>query len=1047
MVMKPFPFYNGLHLLSLIIIITKIVLVQSSSQETFDYKNNDLLNFNVNKNNNETCPPCFNCMLPIFECKQYSNCNSYTGQCDCIDGFGGDDCALPLCGSLQPPIDNDKGNSANNLNRPLRNETLGKCTCDDGWGGINCNVCEQDNVCDIFMPDKSIKGTCNKNGIIVKKINQYCDVTNEKILSILKGSIPQVTFACNKLDKNCNFQFWVDQIESFYCGLDNCTFNYDLEKNTTHYECEDIKCKCIPGTFLCGKNGSIDISEFLSETIRGPGDFACELGENNCKFSEPAMNDLILTVFGDPYITLKCDSGECMHYSEIPGYVLPPDRSRFGWRSNIVLGITFLVLVTLVGISVLNISKNSPLFQNSSIRLPISGDDTGNGVSQESFLKTDSSATLSFENVSYYINNEENEFEPRKIIHKVSGLVKPGEILAIMGGSGAGKTTLLDILAKKRKTGRVSGTLKINGIDIPRNKYTKLIGFVDQDDYLLPTLTVYETVLNSALLRLPRSMSFAAKRARVFQVLDELRILDIKDRIIGNDYERGISGGEKRRVSIACELVTSPLILFLDEPTSGLDSNNANNVVECLLRLSKDYKRTLIFSIHQPRSNIFHLFDKLVLLSNGDMIYSGDAIKVNDFLRNSGYECPEGYNIADYLIDITFDLAPNLKTNNAKSRIHDAENILLQGNDSAQKNMTRSVTQGEWEHFATHRDEMRNLLQESSAPENETVNSMNSKLLCKKFRDGQFFDQLVSEIDQSDTEASTNSTSLAVPSVKKAASFGQQLSILCSRSFKNVYRDPKLLLENYGLTVLLALFLGALYYNITNDISGFQNRMGLFFFILTYFGFITFTGLSSFSFERIIFIKERSNNYYSPLAYYLSKIISDLIPLRVIPPVLLALVIYPMAGLNLRESGFLKFIIILILFNFGISLEILTIGITFKDLNNSIILSVLVLLGSLLFSGLFINTQDITNVAFKYLKNISIFYYAYEALLINEVKTLILREKKYGLNIEVPGATILSTFGFKVQNLFFDIKILALFNVVFLILGYLSLKHLVVEQK
>ena len=134
-------------------------------------------------------------------------------------------------------------------------------------------------------------------------------------------------------------------------------------------------------------------------------------------------------------------------------------------------------------------------------------------------------------------------------------------------------------------------------------------------------------------------------------------------------------------------------------------------------------------------------------------------------------------------------------------------------------------------------------------------------------------------------------------------------------------------------------------------------------------------------------------------------------------------------------------------FNVGIALEILSLGIMFESLNNSIIASVLVLLASILFSGLFINTQELTNIVFKDLKNVSIFYYAYESLLINEVKTLMLKERKFGLNIEVPGATILSTFGFQVQNLIFDLKVLGLFNIIFLIIGYLALRWIVIEQR
>lgn len=978
-----------------------------------------------------TCPPCFNCMLPIFKCKQFSECNSYTGRCECLDGFGGDDCSLPLCGAL--PDGND--------NRPTRDNDTEKCECKSGWGGINCNICQEDSVCDAFMPE-GLQGTCYKNGMIINKFHQGCDVTNKKILQILNGKKPQVTFSCNRTAEVCDFQFWIDEVESFYCGLSDCNFEYDLQKNASHYTCDKVQCECVPDRMLCGQKGSIDISDFLTETIKGPGDFSCDLQSRKCKFSEPSMNDLILTVFGDPYITLKCEAGECIHYSQIPGYETP-SKGKLTNIQILLLTITSAAVVGLSGVAIFFVSK-SPFFSGGGI---VALDDED--FDDFDFLKSTWKTVLTFENINYKISGSGRS--TRQVLTNISGSVKSGEIMAIMGGSGAGKTTLLDILAMKGKAGRVSGSIRVNGVEITKQNYSRIIGFVDQEDFLLPTLTVYETVLNSALLRLPRNISFAAKQKRVFQVLDELRILNIKDHVIGNDFERGISGGEKRRVSIACELVTSPSILFLDEPTSGLDSNNANNVIECLVRLANHYNRTLVLSIHQPRSNIFKSFDKLVLLSDGEMVYSGEALKVSEFLRNSGYACPSDYNIADYLIDITFE--PKKYQTRVSGSTNDLEANLLPSIDDhdshnvhvvdPNRDSVATVTQNEWEHYAVHRDEFRTLLNAEESQE-RGYGSASSKVLHSLFRDSPYFSELLQDIEY--VKSSEHQGSFITKS-SSAASFIQQLFILSSRTFKNIYRNPKLLLGNYILTVMLGLFLGMLYYDVQNDISGFQNRLGLFFFILTYFGFLTFTGLSSFSLERLIFVKERSNNYYSPMAYYISKILSDVIPLRVVPPILLALVVYPTVGLNMEENAFFKFVAILILFNLGISLEILTVGIIFEDLNNSIVISVLILLASLLFSGLFINTRDITNVAFKYLKNLSIFYYAYESLIINEVKSLILKEKKYGLNIEIPGATILSTFGFIVQNFVFDIKMLMVFIFVFLSLGYLALKVIVVEQK
>lgn len=191
-------------------------------------------------------------------------------------------------------------------------------------------------------------------------------------------------------------------------------------------------------------------------------------------------------------------------------------------------------------------------------------------------------ASLQFSSLTYNLGN-------RTILDSISGSVKPGQVMAIMGGSGAGKSTLLDILARKAKRGQVSGTTLVNGREVKDEAFKGVTGFVDQEDTLMSTLTVYETVLYSALLRLPRDMSYAAKKFRTLETLNELGIIRIKDSRIGDSGEsfrspsallwadgdtghRSISGGEKRRVSIACELVTSPSILFLDEPTSGKHS-------------------------------------------------------------------------------------------------------------------------------------------------------------------------------------------------------------------------------------------------------------------------------------------------------------------------------------------------------------------------------------------------------------------------------------------------------------------------------------------
>lgn len=197
-------------------------------------------------------------------------------------------------------------------------------------------------------------------------------------------------------------------------------------------------------------------------------------------------------------------------------------------------------------------------FSSGRIRLPL--DDSAD---PSTTLFTDHTpATLSFVDLSYTLNG-------RTILDSITGSVSPGEIMAVIGASGAGKSTFLDLLAKKSKQGTVGGSILVNGKLVKDREYRRVVGFVDQEDTLMSTLTVYETVLYSALLRLPRAMSFEEKKVRVLETMQELGIYGIRDSRIGESGERSISGGEKRRVSIACELVTSPSILFLDEPTSG----------------------------------------------------------------------------------------------------------------------------------------------------------------------------------------------------------------------------------------------------------------------------------------------------------------------------------------------------------------------------------------------------------------------------------------------------------------------------------------------
>jgi ABC-type multidrug transport system ATPase subunit len=832
---------------------------------------------------------------------------------------------------------------------------------------------------------------------------------------------------------------WVDQRESFYCGLDTCTDEWTAEsdRNITKYKCENIQCACIPDRMLCGEAGSIDIGDFLKESIKGPAEFKSISGgkESGSIFSEPAMNDLISSIFGDESIFLQCNTGECLYQTEVPGYERPVKKINTPLIAGVIASVAlFIVAVVLV---VWYLTHRAERRRYGAIHLSDDEEDEN-----AKLLADHKPAALMFENVAYNLNG-------KQILSGISGAVHPGELMAIMGASGAGKTTFLDILARKNKVGVTSGDFYLNGEKIRNEEFKSVIGFVDQDDTLLPTLTVHETILDSALLRLPKEMSRGSKEQRVEDVERQLGIYHIRNQKIGSEETgRGISGGEKRRVGIACELVTSPSILFLDEPTSGLDAFNAFNVVECLVNLVKNYNRTVVVTIHQPRSNIVALFDQLVLLAKGRTVYSGPFENCQPYFDNVGYTCPPGFNIADYLIDLTMHASAAGPTMDEDSSMFNRDGLHTSASSAIAVKSIPSINTSEIERdlpgspstssvrprnkrrTSIRQQQERELFtrKKSSTPvdgamspktDDEAPYDRRAGLKAQWLKltrqqgnvppqiledpdelpplanggTGTNLDVLITAYAQSDVAASISediATAVSHANEANGANGNQELNgfiaagklkgfqkvgllgqfrILSRRTWRNLYRNPMLMLTHYAIAIVLAVFLGFLFYGLTDDIKGFQNRLGLFLFVLSLFGFSSLTILTVFAPERLLFTRERAKGYYSPPAYFAAKVIFDIIPLRLLPPMILGIIVYPMTGLIPAWPNFLKFVLFLVLFNLAAAAIFLFIGIVFRNSGVANLIGVLVMLFSLLFSGFFLNKESIPDVA-KWLQSV-----------------------------------------------------------------------------
>lgn len=544
----------------------------------------------------------------------------------------------------------------------------------------------------------------------------------------------------------------------------------------------------------------------------------------------------------------------------------------------------------------------------------------------------------------------------KPILRNVNGIVYPGQLVAIVGASGSGKTTLLNFLNKFNQTKlKFAGDVRVNGELISAKNMPLISAFVQQQDLFIGTLTVYEHLRFQAYLRMGSQYSDAERERRVEEVMAELGLNKCRSTIIGVPGRvKGISGGEMKRLSFASEVLTDPPIMFCDEPTSGLDSFMAQTVVQSLKFLANEKRKTVICVIHQPSSEVFELFDDVIILSEGRVAYQGKVAEALAFFSRLGYPCPSLYNPADFFIF-----------------------ILAIQNGKEQECFQRS----------------KQICDAFDASDTHARLLADADELKKKSKGGRFKPmEAADDDDQSDvSDAEIGKHAKMRKAARYKASWFKQLYWVTKRSATTLLRDPALLKIRLAQQVFLGLLFGVLYLRTSDryhyGLSDVQNINGVLLLLLMNQSFGNMFGVvNSFTAELPVFRREHDNAVYRIDVYYLSKTLVDL-PIFVVLPLIMTNIVYWMAGFNPGWDAYFAICGVMILVancavSFGYCISCLAGSI---DLALAMSPPMLILL--LLFAGFFLNTESIP-VYFYPLAYISWFKYGNEALNVAQWSTV-----------------------------------------------------------
>lgn len=523
------------------------------------------------------------------------------------------------------------------------------------------------------------------------------------------------------------------------------------------------------------------------------------------------------------------------------------------------------------------------------------------------------SLTVEYTDVDFTINSKDKKGPiSRRILKNISGTIDAGKLTAIIGPSGCGKSTLLNVLSGRMTPASVpnsvlTGKISLNGSIVDPVEYKQRFAYVMAEDSLYATTTPREAFHFVCKLRCPH-LNEEQRSQRTESMLETLGLLKCADTYVGNPLIKGISSGEKKRTAVGIELLPNPDVCFLDEPTTGLDSFTALELIRMTRKIA-DSGKTVLCVIHQPSSEVFELFDEVICMSKGRVVYHGSVLGVTDFFAANGYQCPKDYNPSDYVMYV-------LQT----ATDEELEKLA---------NACRAMTDTRRAAIETARDR------------------------CKV--DGRRLD---------------------LKPIRRAP-VSRQLNGLFGRELKRTVRDPSVLLIRFGITTMLGLIVGFLFFKVgdTGGVITSSYRGGIT--NLCIFAMMSAgpAMLISLPFDRPVILREYANGLYSITACVLSRLSIEF-PLLFVQNAYLTMLIYLLE----KFSGqFMLLVFGLFLLGSAMSAMALAFGASFKDVDKAVELSFALFVPQMLFAGFFVSIDQIPYVlrwaqwlcAIKYAINIA----------------------------------------------------------------------------